>query len=394
MKRFAAAFAATVLLLTACGGAPTPTATPAPTATATPQPTATPEPTPTPSPTPEPTPTPLPEPTATPRPRPTPQPEAPSSQPALEGSDLLREEDLPEGFTFAGTSDGTVQFANRARQEVLSVGVIRAETEQEAEALSAVFADTDEVVDALELDFEEPPEAVKAWQRYGEQSFGYSGVVRINGNRQSADVLIVRVGTAFGILLYLYKPNAIPSVNMDYLGNLIAERLSALAGTVTPDTQRDTAESGERRYEREGGFSYVPPAGWQASDLGALRFKAMVAPRAVRGFTANLVFTEEAFSGSLSRYVDASLQQLKKLFPDLEVIETVKSGLRTNSGVPYALIIVERSEQGARLRQSLYIFDSGRRKITMTYTRLAESVEQAAYDNLVEETAASFRFEE
>ncbi len=65
-----------ILLLSACAGVPTPTATPVPTPTATPvpTPTATPVPTPTATPVPTPTATPVPTPTPTPVPTPTPTP--------------------------------------------------------------------------------------------------------------------------------------------------------------------------------------------------------------------------------------------------------------------------------------------------------------------------------
>lgn len=393
MRCFATALAVIALLLVACGGA-APTATPEPTPT--PELTATPEPTATPLPTPtrEPTPTPSPEPTATPRMRPTPQPEATPTAGSDFASELIREEDLPEGFVFAGVNNGAHQFLNDARKEAISVSAIRLGSVQEADEVSTMFADADSVVDAFQLDFEAPPDEVKAWQRYGEQSFGYSGIVRIDGERLGGDVLIVRVSTAFGLLFYLYKPDAVPSVNMDYLGNLITERLSVALGSSTPDVQQDAAEFGERRYEREGGFSYIPPSGWQASDLGTLAYPAVFAPNPERGFAANLVFTTEDSGVSLGRYVNAALGQLPTLFPDAEVIDVVESDLRTKSGVPYALIVIERSERGERLRQAFYIFDAGRRKITLTYTRLAESVDQSEYDNLVEQTVASFRLED
>ncbi len=385
MKRLALMFAALAMILGACGGsAPAPTNTPAPTET--PLPTATPQPTPTPAPTTTQIPT------ATPRSRPTPQPAVPASGAKPKPTDLLAEEDLPEGFVVLDQDEDSVQFANEARNEVIGVGVVDLENVIAADMFGELLTDPDTVAQTLGLDLDGALEAVKAWQRYGEQSFGFSGVVRIDDQRLSADVLFVRVSSTFGFLFYLYPLNATPSVNMDYLGNLIAQRLADVLGSTAPDVREDTT-TGERYYERDGGFSYVPPAGWQPFEIGGLKFKSFAAPRAVDDFTANIVFTDDRFSGSLERYIEVNLAQLTRLYPDLEVVEQSDVGLRNKEGVPYAWVVIERSERGQQIRQHLYLFDGGSRKFVMTYTRLAESLEHDEYDVLVEQTAASFRLE-
>src|SRR6266446_6964448 len=78
-----------------------------------------------------------------------------------------------------------------------------------------------------------------------------------------------------------------------------------------PATNIDKERKAERHVEAEGGFSFIPPAGWEIRSLPGLKYKVLVGPTTV-GFTANLNVKDEQYPGSLEDYVKASTESLKQ----------------------------------------------------------------------------------
>ena len=71
--------------------------------------------------------------------------------------------------------------------------------------------------------------------------------------------------------------------------------------------------SGGSNYEQAGGFSFVPPSGWQEKDMPGMKFKIWVG-QPEKGFAPNIVVVDEQFDGSLNDYVNENIKSLNVLF--------------------------------------------------------------------------------
>lgn len=145
-----------------------------------------------------------------------------------------------------------------------------------------------------------------------------------------------------------------------------------------------------RHIESEGGFSYVPPSGWQMTELPGLKYQfASGAPTGE--FVPNVsIFVDETSSGSLDDYVVGSVAVVKDIFQDVRVIS--QEDFLTDEGERGVKVVIESTQQDVRMYQVFYIFDAGAKKIVFTYTRLADQGQEN--DALVDQSMRTFRIEE
>ncbi len=143
-----------------------------------------------------------------------------------------------------------------------------------------------------------------------------------------------------------------------------------------------------RHVESEGGFSYIPPSGWQVTEWPGLKYKiASGAP--IGDFAPNLNFVDEAFSGSLDDYVAANIAAVKEAFQDVRVIS--QEDFFTDEGERDVKVVIENTQHDTEFYQAFYIFDAGEKKIAATYTRLADQGQEN--DALVDQSMRTFRIE-
>ncbi|HYT94101.1 MAG TPA: hypothetical protein VEL76_35625 [Gemmataceae bacterium] len=144
------------------------------------------------------------------------------------------------------------------------------------------------------------------------------------------------------------------------------------------------ARGGEpgRHYEKDGGFSYVPPSGWKIIDFGGLKYKAVVGP-AKDGFAVNLNCVEEAFTGTVEAYTEGSLATLPKVFPTFRLLRREK--FKTDKGLEGMKLIFETDQQGRRLRQCGYFLPMNNKMLVITGSALAQGGEgfDAVFDGAV-----------
>lgn len=167
--------------------------------------------------------------------------------------------------------------------------------------------------------------------------------------------------------------------------------------TNTPDsTSTPTPQSADaptpvpdgRHVESEGGFSYVPPSGWQVVEWPGLEYQiAIGAP--IEDFAPNLNFVDEAFSGSLDDYVVATIEILKEV---LQARIISQEDFFTDEGERGVKVVTENTQHDAEFYQVFYIFDAGEKKIVATYTRPADQGQEN--DALVDQSMKTFRIEE
>jgi hypothetical protein len=111
---------------------------------------------------------------------------------------------------------------------------------------------------------------------------------------------------------------------------------------------------GERHFEKEGGFSYRPPEGWQVGPFPGLEFMAVTGP-ASDGFAANINFADEDFQGSVEEYADADMKMVQFVFKDLKVLG--RETFKTDQGKTAVKITTQSEQSGKMLRQIFFFFE-------------------------------------
>ncbi|MHC4600358.1 MAG: hypothetical protein ACYS47_15280 [Planctomycetota bacterium] len=145
-------------------------------------------------------------------------------------------------------------------------------------------------------------------------------------------------------------------------------------------------EPPKRLYEKDGGFSYDPPANWEIGEFPGLKYRIARGPTTM-GFTANINVIDEKFSGTLVEYVDINLTNMKQVIPSLELLK--REDFRTADGRPAIRTITETVQHTRRLRQTAYFFGKGKRKYVVTCSALADGGE--ALDEVFESSMKTFR---
>jgi hypothetical protein len=148
-------------------------------------------------------------------------------------------------------------------------------------------------------------------------------------------------------------------------------------------------EKAARHVEKAGGFSFVPPKEWTIRDIPGMKFKGAVGP-AANGFAPNIVFVDEAYSGTLADYMAATKKALGTVFKNYKELGEKK--LKTDGGSEMIMLVIEREDNGKTLRQRFYFLNlSAEKKIVATCTTLAEGGDK--FDDVFETSLKSYRVE-
>lgn len=158
--------------------------------------------------------------------------------------------------------------------------------------------------------------------------------------------------------------------------------------TFTPTSSPTVTPEPGRHYEEEGGFSYNPPDSWTIGEIPGFVYKAFSGLESeVTG--ANILALDEAFEGPLEGYVEANIITLESVFDPIEIIE--QREFSTASGLAGFKLVVDTVQQGLSLRQIMYFFDAGERKLLLVCSRLADAPEEI--EILCDDSALTFRLE-
>ncbi|MFN4294189.1 MAG: DcrB-related protein [Thermoflexales bacterium] len=152
-----------------------------------------------------------------------------------------------------------------------------------------------------------------------------------------------------------------------------------LSPTPTP-TKAPAATADERIEERDGGFAYIPPAGWRTEAISQSPFEVLFAPSDGSGFTANVNFNVDESGVDLETYIELAIEELKKGISGFTLRKEER--LSTDQGSDVVKLTTDSTLQGRRLRQVYYLVELGPRRLIVTYTRLQNS--QQRYDRDVD----------
>jgi hypothetical protein len=146
-------------------------------------------------------------------------------------------------------------------------------------------------------------------------------------------------------------------------------------------------DEARRHREKDGGFSFVPPADRRAQNITGLKYKVVGAVR--ERFACNINVVDEPFQGTVDEYVKANISALKERLAKFKVHE--QGEFKTTSGLRGVRLVTE-SEQGRRLlRQTFYFFGTPDAKYVVTCSTLAEGGEKL--DSVLEKAMKTFWLE-
>jgi len=123
---------------------------------------------------------------------------------------------------------------------------------------------------------------------------------------------------------------------------------------------------GERYYEKEGGFSYIIPDGWEIFEIPGLKYFGLTESNPKGLFPSNVAFADEKFSGLLEDYVDSAINLYKQVMPKLEVMNIDR--VDTDSGIRGTSVETRNEFNNVQMFQVFFMFDLGEKVLVMTYT--------------------------
>jgi len=159
-------------------------------------------------------------------------------------------------------------------------------------------------------------------------------------------------------------------------------------GFLSCATNSNSIREEGRFYEKSGGFSILIPESWQVAEMPSLKYKVLIG-QTKNNFTPNITFVDEAFGGDLNFYVEASIEQLKRLLGNnIEIME--RSDFVTIKNLKGVKLVTKSLQYDRHIRQIMYIFPGNGKKIVVNCTVLTEEGEP--YDELFDKTIKTFEW--
>ena len=143
-----------------------------------------------------------------------------------------------------------------------------------------------------------------------------------------------------------------------------------------------------RHYEKEGGFSYVPPEGWKMSEYPGLKYRIHLGAFE-DNFAPNINVVDEEYDGSLESYVDANIETMRNFIEGFKLVE--REPFVTNEGARSIKLTVEGEHYQRLLTQYFYLFDGGEKKYIVTCSALADNA--GNFEPLFDKCVKTFRIE-
>lgn len=147
---------------------------------------------------------------------------------------------------------------------------------------------------------------------------------------------------------------------------------------------------GARLTEESGGFSYIPPDGWQIKTFAGMKYLISYGPRA-NGFTPNINVQDELAPVPLDDYARLNLIQISRMYADFKPLG--RTAFVTASGLSGVRLAADGTLMGQHTRQVFYLFPAaGARKIIVVATWLASDGNK--YAPAVDASLKTFRLEQ
>jgi len=146
------------------------------------------------------------------------------------------------------------------------------------------------------------------------------------------------------------------------------------------------SQTGLRVFEHNGNFSYRPPLNWTVNEIPGLVHRVAVGPTE-SGFTANINFVSEIFSGTLNSYVNENISQMQIFFSEFRIIS--RTEFRTHSGVVGERVETNNVQHNMHLRQIFYFFPLSTNRFVVITASVLDSV-SARFIHIFDESIRTF----
>jgi hypothetical protein len=150
----------------------------------------------------------------------------------------------------------------------------------------------------------------------------------------------------------------------------------------------DSPAAAQRHFEVTGGFSFVPPEGWEILDTPDQKYKAVRGPSG-NGFAPNIDVSDISFNGALEDTVRRSMTIFEKQMKSCRILK--QEVFKTTGGLQGVRVIVEDEPRGRLLRQTFFFFPKESTAILITCSALAENGDKL--DAVFADSMKTFRFE-
>ena len=140
--------------------------------------------------------------------------------------------------------------------------------------------------------------------------------------------------------------------------------------------------------EPNGVFSISMPNGWQMVDIN-MAYMMIMGPE-YNGFTPNINFADEDYSGAISDYLDAVMGFFPLLFSDFRLLG--RSVFQTNTGLTGECITYLVTMGQIQVRQKMYVFPNSKRTAVMVITGTAPVVSGETYDVVFDTSVSTFKW--
>ena len=147
------------------------------------------------------------------------------------------------------------------------------------------------------------------------------------------------------------------------------------------------SDEAPRHQETEGGYSIVPPEGWQVREMPGLKYKILVGPPA-DDFAPNINIVDERFDGDLDDYMLENFASLKLKFAGFEQVGG--NDVRLDDGRRAVKMVIRHTQFGTPLEQTFYfVAGSGDTKYVLTCSKRADDARE--WDGIFEASVRTFR---
>jgi hypothetical protein len=164
---------------------------------------------------------------------------------------------------------------------------------------------------------------------------------------------------------------------------------TAAPPTKTPTPAPTATREPGRHYEPTGGYSFIPPSGWQMAELAGLKYQVAITDAA--GFNANINFVDETYDGTLNAYISANRAVLQQAYPDVEF--GVQEEFFSAANIPSARLEATLTLNNQKLRQVYFFFDAGQRNYIATCSLLADGSQEFVVE-ACDQSLRTFRLEQ
>jgi hypothetical protein len=138
----------------------------------------------------------------------------------------------------------------------------------------------------------------------------------------------------------------------------------------------------------EGDFTINIPAGWQLQNYG-LKYNIIFGP-ADGGFSPNINFVEEAFTGTASEYIDAALQLLANFYNNFRLLS--RGSFTTNSGLQGEHIVYQAELNNVNVWMKQYAIRSRSGTTIMIISGGAAPALGSKYESLYDDCIKTFNW--